>query len=285
MKNLQETQAKLPEVAGAEERDTHTVLVIDDDAQVQHFIKTLLQEEGFKVRGAADGKEALEILETEPIELILLDMNMPKMCGIEFLQRLKELEPSKRAPVIAVSSAGDPKTVSEAVRLGVSDYVLKPFHPELLKFKVTEQLFSIGFPALLEILKRLKSDERSHDLGDRYVGYPTLLEVLRLKEGEYSPEIDNDLKWLTGNQWGLYRVSLSSSTVVILLDSVSTLREIPGMTKLQARKKMMAFIEADGECECIWPIRNTTAMKAVLRSRLRVETLEREVWSKADSQP
>lgn len=104
-------------------RPTNT-LIVDDEPHVRTFLRRVLKEPGIEQTWeAGDGEQALAGIEQHRPELVLLDVNMPLINGLEVLKRAKELDPDPA--VIVVTSESSLKTVQEAVRLGASSYVLK----------------------------------------------------------------------------------------------------------------------------------------------------------------
>jgi len=112
------------------------VLVVDDSPPMRQVIKKVIQISGFDVGElleAGNGKEALEVLSSNWVDVILLDIHMPEMDGIEMLRRLSEEDLWKRIPVIVVTTEGREQVIEEAKRLGAKGYVKKPFNPEQIK--------------------------------------------------------------------------------------------------------------------------------------------------------
>ena len=110
-----------------------TILIVDDESESLGLLLGILTEEGYQVRPADSGALALASVETAPPELILLDMRMPGMDGLEVCRRLKEREGSREIPIMFISAASDPEDRVEGLALGAVDFVTKPFHrPELL---------------------------------------------------------------------------------------------------------------------------------------------------------
>ncbi len=115
------------------------VLIVDDSAAIRKILERVLRQAEVpldEVHEASDGVEALEALRNQKIDLILSDINMPRMDGLELLGKLKSDEALKRVPVIMVSSEGSQIKVLEAVQLGADGYVRKPFTPEQIKDKL-----------------------------------------------------------------------------------------------------------------------------------------------------
>ncbi|MBP1656305.1 MAG: atoC 10 [Bacteroidetes bacterium] len=115
-----------------------TVLVVDDDRAFRVATRTLLEDEGFGVRLAVDGEEALRILDESGVDLVITDMVMAKMTGLVLLQQLRSRYP--HMPVIMVTGFGSIETAVEAMRLGATDYVTKPHNNEELLIKVRRAL-------------------------------------------------------------------------------------------------------------------------------------------------
>ena len=111
----------------AEER---RVLIVEDDDDVRRLLVALLTEEGFAVRGAAHGVEALDLLRTWPPGVIVTDLEMPIMDGWELLARLRARAASKAIPVVVTTS--DHRAAHRAPSLGASAVLLKPFEIEAL---------------------------------------------------------------------------------------------------------------------------------------------------------
>ncbi len=123
---------RMPEEA----RRKFRILVVDDELVVRDSLKEWLEEEGFTARMAASGPEALDALARERIHLMLLDIKMPGMDGVEVLQRAKELFPE--LTVIMMTAYATVETAVEAMKIGALDYLVKPFEVETLVPKVVQ---------------------------------------------------------------------------------------------------------------------------------------------------
>lgn len=110
------------------------VLIVDDEESVRSSLEKLLSYEKFKTYAAADGKSALDIVDGERIDLILLDIKMPGMDGLEVLQRIKQVQPF--LPVVIISGHGTVSTAVEATKLGAFDFIEKPIDLERLLLTV-----------------------------------------------------------------------------------------------------------------------------------------------------
>ncbi len=113
------------------------ILVVDDHEPMRKIIRTILKKAGFEdIEEAENGKEALSKLKEKKIDIVLLDQNMPGISGLELLKIIKQDEKLKNIPVIMVTAETSKEKVVEAIQLGVYDYIVKPFTPELLKKKL-----------------------------------------------------------------------------------------------------------------------------------------------------
>ena len=123
------------------------VLVVDDSAAIRKILQRVLRQTGMTIRTiheAGDGQEALEILKVHQPALVLTDINMPKMDGLQFLAALKSSEQWRGIPVVMITTEGGEAKVGEAVKLGAAGYVRKPFTADQIK----EKLAGILEPAL-----------------------------------------------------------------------------------------------------------------------------------------
>ena len=113
------------------------VLVVDDFATMRRIVKGVLKDLGFKkFIQAENGKAALLELKKEKVGLIVSDWNMPEMTGLEFLKAVRSDEQFKQIPFIMVTAEGQKENIVEAIKAGVSNYIVKPFAPDTLKEKL-----------------------------------------------------------------------------------------------------------------------------------------------------
>jgi DNA-binding response OmpR family regulator len=114
-----------------------TVLVTDDDQDIRDGIEIYLKNEGYQVLKASDGIEALTILETNDVHLILLDIMMPNMDGIQATFKIRS---ERNIPIIMLSAKAEDFDKIHGLSVGADDYVTKPFHPMELMARVKSQL-------------------------------------------------------------------------------------------------------------------------------------------------
>lgn len=118
------------------------ILVCEDDVMTQKAIEHKLNSENFDVVKAADGEEAVNVLENNNIDLIITDLHMPKLDGLELINYVRN-EKNKNIPIIMLTRVGVEETVLRAFELGADDYVTKPFSPNELILRVKKVLLKV----------------------------------------------------------------------------------------------------------------------------------------------
>ncbi len=119
-----------------------TILVVDDDLLNRMVLSTTLQEEGYAVEMAEDGKQALEMLAAQPFDVVLLDLLMPEMDGYQVLAQIKEHPAWRNIPVIVISSLEEMESILRCIEMGATDYLPKPFDAALLRARLNASLAS-----------------------------------------------------------------------------------------------------------------------------------------------
>ena len=114
------------------------ILVVDDEESHRIMLRAVLKDEGYEVAEAADGSEAVRAVEEEPFDLILLDIRMKTMDGIEALQEIRKISPL--VPVLIMTAYASVKTAVEALKAGAFDYLTKPLDIEELKILIEKAL-------------------------------------------------------------------------------------------------------------------------------------------------
>ena len=115
------------------------VLIVDDSPSMRAFIRRVIGLSGLEVSGyveARDGEDALQVLDREWVDVILTDINMPRMNGEELLRRLAESGLTKSVPVIIVSTDASKVRIDHMMALGARGYLPKPFLPEALRAEI-----------------------------------------------------------------------------------------------------------------------------------------------------
>jgi DNA-binding NtrC family response regulator len=131
------------------------VLIVDDEAELVSALVERLNLRGFRARGVTAGEEALELLGRESYDVVLLDVKMPGLGGLEVIRRIKEERPSLE--VILLTGHGSVKSVEEGMALGAFDYLMKP----------------VKIDNLVRVLKRAAEGEDTSDTEEKPPGEET----------------------------------------------------------------------------------------------------------------
>jgi len=170
--------------------ETLTVLVTDDDQDIRDGIEIYLKNEGYKVLKAADGVEALELLEKNEVHLIILDIMMPNMDGITATFKIRA---ERNIPIIMLSAKAEDTDKIHGLSVGADDYISKPFHP-------------------LELLARVKSQLRRYVQLGTYQGQTSKVEVdgLSLDMDAKEVRLDGDVVKLTPIEYKITELLLKN---------------------------------------------------------------------------
>ena len=155
---------------GGKQLTQFTVLVTDDDQDIRDGIEIYLKNEGYNVLKAADGLEALQLIEENEVHVIVLDIMMPKMDGISATFKIRE---QKNIPIIMLSAKAEDSDKIHGLSVGADDYVTKPFHP-------------------MELVARVKSQLRRYTKLGTYQGQHAVIEVDGLTLNQEAKELSVD---------------------------------------------------------------------------------------------
>lgn len=123
--------------------DTKRILIVDDEANMCSIIQDILNDEGYEVMVAENGNEALQVVQRVPPDLIITDINMPCMGGLELLRVVKSHYPAVQ--FIIMTAFGELETYLNAMNNGAFDYITKPLNIEMLKIMVAKVLGRGGY--------------------------------------------------------------------------------------------------------------------------------------------
>ncbi len=151
------------------------ILVVDDEPGARQSLEVILEDD-CRVLSAENGQEALEILQKEPIDLILLDVHMPDMDGLEVLRKIKEQD--EDVDVIMVSALNLARKAVDAIKLGAYDYITKPYEPEDILTTVSRVINKRSLHKELEFLRREVEASRGFD--EIVSQNKTMLEIFEL---------------------------------------------------------------------------------------------------------
>ena len=136
------------------------ILVVDDEPQLIRVLRTGLKSRGYDVRGASDGESGLETFNEWHPDLVITDLAMPNVDGLEFCRRLRAIS---QVPIIVLSAKGEEKTKVEALDIGADDFVTKPFGIDELLARVRASLRRANTPPINEAV------QTTLDVGDFHV--------------------------------------------------------------------------------------------------------------------
>lgn len=155
-----------------------TVLVVDDDPTQRRLLKAVLEKQGHHVACAEDGEAGLDLAKRGGIDVVMVDMVMPGMDGIETLEAIKAREPEM--PVIMLTAHGGIETVVRAMRAGAVDFFVKPASPERIAVSIRNALKVKDLTGEVSRLKKTKSGQLG--FADMIAGAPAMRQVVRLGE-------------------------------------------------------------------------------------------------------
>lgn len=177
----------------------YNILVCDDDKEIVNAIEIYLSKEGYKIIKAYNGKQALDIIQKEEVHLVILDIMMPEMDGMETANRIRE---RKSVPIIMLSAKSEDYDKVAGLNNGADDYVTKPFNPIELIARVNSQIRRY---TSLGSLQR-KEEVNTYQTGDLVINDDTKQVVVEGKEIKLTPTEYNILKFLTKNKGKVYSI-------------------------------------------------------------------------------
>jgi DNA-binding response OmpR family regulator len=124
-----------------------TILIIEDDLDIQNFISRVLEFEGYRVLKASDGKTGLEIVRDNPVSLVLLDLRLPGLDGWEVLREMKQDTELARIPVVVLTAIAELSQRRRTMHMGASQYLVKPLSANSLSKSIADILNRKGTPA------------------------------------------------------------------------------------------------------------------------------------------
>lgn len=112
--------------------NSQTILAVDDSASMRQMVRFTLEGAGYKVVQACDGVEALDFARTSGVDLVLTDVNMPRMDGIALVRELRALQSYKFTPMLVLTTESGQETKQRGKQAGATGWIVKPFNPEQL---------------------------------------------------------------------------------------------------------------------------------------------------------
>ncbi len=112
------------------------LLVVDDEEDILELVRYTLVREGYHVKCVVSGEEALDCVRSEPVDLVVLDLMLPGIDGLEVARRLKQENGTRGIPVVMLTAKGEESDVVTGLELGADDYITKPFSPPILTARI-----------------------------------------------------------------------------------------------------------------------------------------------------
>lgn len=159
--------------------DRAKILVVDDEPQLIRVLRTGLKSRGYDVRGASDGESGLESFNEWHPDLVITDLAMPNVDGLEFCRRLRAIS---QVPIIVLSAKGEERTKVEALDIGADDFVTKPFGIDELLARVRASLRRANAPPISE------TTQVTLDVGDFHVNLESREVKVRDKDVHLTPK-------------------------------------------------------------------------------------------------
>lgn len=121
-----------------------SILIVEDELEIAELMRFHVEREGISARIVQSGRIALNVIESDPPDLILLDLMLPDLDGLEVCRRLKWKAETRNIPILIVSAKGDEADIVSGIELGADDYVTKPFSPKVLMARIKNVLRRYG---------------------------------------------------------------------------------------------------------------------------------------------
>lgn len=167
------------------------ILIIDDEKDIVKLIKYNLEKEGYKIISALDGEKGLEIIFKEKPHLIILDLMLPGLDGLELCKILKRNEETYNIPIIMLTAKGEESDIVVGLELGADDYITKPFSPRVLLARVK---------AVLRRTKDMKKEDKVIQINDLIIDLNKHIVTLKGKRLNLTLTEFNLLKFLAQNR-------------------------------------------------------------------------------------
>ncbi|MDR1211097.1 MAG: response regulator transcription factor [Spirochaetaceae bacterium] len=177
------------------------VLVVDDEAKIRELVSSYLKKNGYRVLAAGTGKEALALLEREPVSLLLLDLMLPDLSGEELCAKIRAVS---ELPVIMMTARADEESVINGLSIGADDYVTKPFSPRELMARTAA------------ILRRSRMISRNEPRGGRILAW----EGLSANLDERRVSVNGGALALTPNEYNILMLLMSRPQKIFTRDEI-----------------------------------------------------------------
>lgn len=180
------------------------ILIVDDEKEIRDLVEIYLKGDGYETIQAGDGEEALEILKTEDVDLIILDIMMPKLNGIEACLRIRQ---EREMPIIMLSAKSEDMDKILGLNMGADDYLTKPFNPLELVARVKSQLRRFyKFNPKVSNIQLIEEEENKVILDDLEINLDTHQVIIEGKEIKLTPTEFDILVLLAKNRGKVFSI-------------------------------------------------------------------------------
>ena len=169
-----------------------TILIVEDDQDIQQLVGYNLIKSGFQVEYADSGEEALEMVKSQHPDLILLDIMLPEMDGIEVCKILHSENKTAEIPIIMLTAKGEESDIVDGLELGADDYITKPFSPKILLSRIKA------------VLRRKVKEEATPATQER--GEVIKTDSIIINPGRYEVTVEDQQVNLTPTEFGILKL-------------------------------------------------------------------------------
>lgn len=215
------------------------ILAVDDEQEILNLYETFLRFKGYEIKTVASAKECLDHLTKEMPDLMLLDINMPNINGLQLLEMIRTTRNSKELPIVIISARGDEANILKAAKLGCDSFVVKPFKLKELAERIALELFSLKFSVIQEILPSLHAPRS------------ILLKAPGLKD--YS-----------ALSWDAYPATHQDVELCILIPRGVRPNSLSLLDETKAKDKILAFFKHPTRWKLAWPRDAESSAQALL---------------------
>ena len=176
----------------------YNILVVDDDKEIVNAIEIYLSKEGYNILKAYNGEEAIHVIQNNEIHLVILDIMMPKMNGIELAKKIRE---NLSIPILMLSAKSEDYDKINGLNVGADDYITKPFNPMELIARVNSQI-----RRYTKLGSAIQSEGNTYQTGELLIDDNTKQVMVDGKEIKLTPTEYNILKFLLKNKGKVYSI-------------------------------------------------------------------------------
>lgn len=205
------------------------VLLVDDDVELRTLSLKFLQGAGYDVVVVGDGWDAIREIVVNKPDIVVMDIEMPKLSGLNALDILRVSRLTDQIPIIVTSGHGDKDTILRAVQLGADDFIVKPYSYNELVSRIAVHLFQLDFQTLQTVLAGLK------EIGDQNKPAWTGLDASHYQD------------------WGAFTATHGERELTILLQQGVTIAQAAALNQEQAAIKIMVLAKFRSVWKCVWP--------------------------------